>query len=76
MKRLISIATVLLSLFSISALAQKKTCEDLKSEIAQKLDAKGVKNYELKIVDADEAKDQTVVGSCDGGTKRIVYTRK
>ena len=53
-----------------------KACEDLKSEIAAKLDAKGVKDYDLKIVGADEVKSETVVGTCDGGTKRIIYTKK
>ena len=76
MKRIISVAAVVLSLFSTTSFAQKKSCEDLKTEIAAKLDAKGVKNYELKIVTAEEAKSETVVGSCDGGMKRITYTRK
>ena len=76
MKRSISVAALVLSLLPISALAQARNCEDLKNEIAAKLDAKGVKNYELKVVAADEVKSETVVGSCDGGTKRITYTRK
>jgi hypothetical protein len=61
-----------------SAVAQtgKKSCEDLKSEIAAKLDAKGVKNYTLDVVAADQVKDQQVVGTCEGGAKRIVYARK
>jgi Protein of unknown function (DUF1161) len=53
------------------AVAQRKSCEDLKSEIATKLDAKGVKNYQLKIVAPDEIKGESVVGSCDAGAKRI-----
>ena len=59
------------------AIAQtgKKSCDELKSEIAAKLDAKGVKNYTLEIVAADQVKDRTVVGSCEAGTKRIVYKR-
>ena len=76
MKRTISITAVVLSLLSFNAFAQKKSCEELKSEIAAKLDAKGVKNYELKIVSPDEVGGATVVGSCDGGTKRITYARK
>jgi hypothetical protein len=60
---------------SIVAQSGRKSCEELKSEIAAKLDAKGVKNYTLDIVAADQVKDQQVVGSCDGGTKRIVYKR-
>jgi len=56
--------------------AQRKGCEELKMEIAAKLDAKGVKNYTLTIVAASEAKEtDKVVGSCDGNTKRITYTR-
>ena len=76
MKRMIVVAALTLSTFSLSGFAQKKSCEDLKSEIAAKLDAKGVKNYELKIVSPDEVKGEAVVGSCDGGTKRITYIRK
>ena len=53
-----------------------KPCEELKAEIAKKIEAKGVKAYTLDIVAKDQAGDKKVVGSCDGGTKKIVYTRK
>jgi uncharacterized protein DUF1161 len=53
-----------------------KACEELKSEIDAKLQAKGVKNYTLEIVPSEDVKDGKVVGSCDGGTKKIVYNRK
>ncbi len=76
MKWTISIATLTLALFSFDGLAQRKSCEELKSEIATKLDAKGVKNYELKIVAPDEVKGESVVGSCDADAKRITYVRK
>jgi hypothetical protein len=54
-----------------------KACEELKSEIATKLDAKGVKSYSLEIVpkDQDVEGEGKVVGSCEGGTKKIVYRR-
>jgi len=52
-----------------------KPCEELKSEIATKLDAKGVKSYSLEIVAKDQDADGKVVGSCEGGTKKIVYRR-
>jgi hypothetical protein len=68
------IATVVLSLAVVPAFAQK-SCEDLKSEIAKKLDDKGVKNYQLNIVANDDVKDQKVVGSCEGGKKKIVYKK-
>jgi hypothetical protein len=52
-----------------------KPCEELKSEIATKLDAKGVKSYSLEIVPKDQEGEGKVVGSCGGGTKKIVYRR-
>lgn len=51
-----------------------KPCEELKSEIAAKLDAKGVKSYSLEIVAKDQdVTEGKVVGTCEGGTKKIVY---
>jgi hypothetical protein len=68
---------IMLSMSGGLSFAQRKSCEDLKMEIAAKLDAKGVKNYTLTIVAAGDVKDSDkVVGSCDGGSKRITYTRE
>ncbi|HEX3140914.1 MAG TPA: DUF1161 domain-containing protein [Rhizobacter sp.] len=53
-----------------------KPCEELKAEIAAKLDAKQVTGYELTIVANDKVGDAKVVGSCDGGTQKIVYSKK
>jgi uncharacterized protein DUF1161 len=65
-----------LSLFlAVSPAWAKKPCEELKSEIEAKLREKGVKAPLLDIVANDEAKDARVVGSCDGGTKKITYKR-
>jgi hypothetical protein len=63
-----------LTLMSTAAWAGK-SCEDLKAEIDAKLQAKGVKSYTLDVVPTDAIKDQKVVGSCEGGAKKIVYTR-
>lgn len=75
MKRLASIAGLLFALTSAYGQAAKP-CEELKTEIAKKMDAKGVKSYTLEIMakDAKEG-DGKVVGTCEGGTKKIVYTR-
>jgi hypothetical protein len=70
------IAAVLVLGLSGSAWAQAKPCEELKAEIEAKLKAKGVAKYSLDIVAASDAKgDGQVVGSCEGGSKRIVYKR-
>ena len=74
MKRLSLFAVLALGLSS--AWAQVKPCEELKAEIAAKVEANGVKNYTLEIVDTDKVGDGKVVGSCEGGAKKIVYTKK
>ena len=68
------VAALVLSLTVAPAFAQK-SCEELKTEIAAKLEAKGVKNFQLEIVVPEEVKDQKVVGSCEGGKKRITYKK-
>ena len=66
-------ATVFLS---ASAHAQAaRPCEELKSEIAKKIEANGVKSYTLDIVAKDQDADGKIVGACDGCTKKIVYKR-
>jgi len=53
-----------------------KSCDELKTEIAAKLDAKKVTGYSLDIVDAAKAGDGKVVGTCESGAKKIVYSKK
>lgn len=74
MKRLSLFVVLALGLSSVWA--QVKPCEELKTEIAAKIEANGVKNYTLEIVDKDAVVEGKIVGTCEGGTKKIVYTRK
>lgn len=69
------IATVALLLVAAPAMAQRKDCGELKAEIEAKIKANGVTMFTLDIVANEEVKDGKVVGSCDGGTKKIVYKR-
>jgi len=73
MKKLLILVTALAA--SNYAFAVKP-CEELKTEIAGKIEANGVKTYTLDIVPTGEVGDRKVVGSCEGGTKKIVYARK
>jgi hypothetical protein len=68
-------AAILILAFAVSPAFAVKACEELKSEIAAKIDANGAKNYTLDIVPTADVKDQTVVGSCEGGSKKIVYKK-
>ncbi|MBD8481497.1 DUF1161 domain-containing protein [Pseudomonas coleopterorum] len=64
------------SVLATTALAAPRPCEDLKAEIEAKIQAQGVTSYTLEIVDNLDAKDPNmVVGSCDNGTRKIVYQK-
>jgi hypothetical protein len=86
MKKL-ALLCVLTSICGLAVAA--KPCEELKTEIAAKIDANKVINYALEIVETDKAdkagdakagdakaNEAKVVGTCEGGTKKIVYSRK
>lgn len=80
-----------LILLSLPAVAERLSCDALKDRLDAKLQAKGVQTYTLEIVDAKTpastaqvasgvaATNMAVkgkeVGTCDGGTKRLIYTR-
>jgi hypothetical protein len=70
------IVAAILALAGSSAFAAGKSCDELKTEIGAKLDAKKVTGYTLDIVAADKTADAKVVGSCEGGAKKITYAKK
>jgi len=66
------------TLFAVALPASaRKSCEELQTEIDARIKANGVPAYTLSTIDAaDEAgAEGKIVGSCDGGSKRIVYVR-
>lgn len=74
----VSKIAVLLLAVACASVAQAKTkpCEELRKEIETKIQSAGVTSYTLEIVTASEVKDPNmVVGSCEGGTRKIVYQR-
>ncbi|MBK9219039.1 MAG: DUF1161 domain-containing protein [Uliginosibacterium sp.] len=52
-----------------------KSCDELKAEIEAKIQGHGVKQFTLEVVPAGEASGKKVVGSCEAGSKQIVYER-
>lgn len=69
---------VLCSALATSAFAAPKDCEELKKEIEIKIQANAVPSYTLEIVSKEEAEKHDiamVVGTCDNGTKGIVYQK-
>jgi hypothetical protein len=75
MGKLIAAALVAGMVISGPALAQRKDCGELKGEIEAKIKANGVEKFSLDVLDKDAQADGKVVGTCDGGTKKIVYKR-
>lgn len=81
---------ICLTFISFPAVAEILTCEALKTRVDAKLQAKGVPSYTLEIVAIENASIAAgaasavpstksnigkPVGTCDGGTKRLIYTR-
>jgi hypothetical protein len=75
MVKLIAAALVLGLAVSGPALGQRKDCAELKGEIEAKIKKNGVDKFSLDVVEAEAQGDGKVVGTCDGGTKKIVYKR-
>jgi Protein of unknown function (DUF1161) len=66
------------ALASTGASAQaRKPCDELKAEIAKKIESHNLVSYSLQVVDKGKEGDSDgkIVGSCDGGTKSVVYRR-
>ena len=53
----------------------KVTCDEVIAKIEAKLASKSVTKYTLKTIPKSEATDLRVVGTCDGGAKKIIYKR-
>ncbi|AHF65229.1 MULTISPECIES: DUF1161 domain-containing protein [Pseudomonas] len=73
MKKFLLVAALLS--FAGTTMAAGKNCEELKAEIDAKLQSLKVSSYTLEIIPTDDVKDQKIVGSCDWGRHKIIYTR-
>jgi hypothetical protein len=72
MKKLL--LAIALSSVSVTGFAAKN-CDELKSEIDAKIKANGVTAFTLDVVDASATADGKVVGTCEGGAKKIIYKK-
>lgn len=78
-----------LTMTAVPASAEILSCDTLKARVDARLQAKGVPSYTLEIVPiaapapvaasgvpaAPQAVKGKEVGTCEGGTKRLMYTR-
>ena len=70
-----SAAAALALIFAASPAWAQKSCDELKSNIAAKLESRNVKGYQLEIVDTDTRVEGRIVGSCEHGKRKIVYRK-
>ena len=64
------------TLLAVNAVAAPKSCDELKDEIESRIQANNVTSYTLEIVANDEVQDTNmVVGSCENGSRKIIYQR-
>lgn len=76
MKSTILTSSLVVICCGITGVASAKvSCDDVKASIEAKLASKDVKKYTLEVVPKDQATDLRVVGTCDGGAKKITYKR-
>jgi Protein of unknown function (DUF1161) len=55
--------------------AGAQTCESIRAQIDQKIRATGTADFTLTTVPAEASTAGKLVGTCDLGTKKILYTR-
>ncbi len=69
----LALSAALLGLTAPAGAAE--TCEAIQARIDAKIRASGVQAFTLRTVDAAAKIEGKVVGSCDLGTKKIVYAQ-
>lgn len=65
--------TILVAMLLASSASAASTCEELRAQIEAKIRANGVAAFSVGIFDAGASAPGSVVGSCDGGARKIVY---
>ena len=70
-----TVAAASLALVAASPAWARKDCNELKGEIEAKIKNNGVAVFTLDILDKDAQAEGKVVGTCDGGAKKIIYKR-
>ncbi|MGR4872004.1 DUF1161 domain-containing protein [Variovorax sp. LARHSF232] len=64
-----------LFLASTASHADNNNCDAIRAQIDAKVRATGVTDFSLAVLEANAQADGRVVGSCDLGTRKIVYQK-
>ena len=68
-----SVLALALLLASSLGLAQQNNCGAIRAQIEAKIRSSGVSTFTVQVVDAEAKLPGKVVGTCDLGSKKIVY---
>ena len=69
-----SASLVLVSVLALPAAAEGLSCETLREQIGAKIRAGGVSQFTLVVAEQAAKVEGRVVGSCERGSRKIVYT--
>jgi Protein of unknown function (DUF1161) len=61
--------------FHLSSAAFALTCEELRSSVETKIQGKGVTRFTVSIVEVGAPAAGQVVGTCERGSKKLVYAQ-
>ena len=59
-----------------SAWSAVTSCQEIMDKVNAKLEHKGVQDYSLKVVGKDKETSLRVVGTCEGGKKKVIYQKQ
>lgn len=68
-------AVIALTLLHLPGLVMALTCEELRAAVEAKIQSKGVTQFKVSIVEMSAPAAGQVVGSCDRGTKKLLYVQ-
>ena len=70
---MLRLALAMTTLLLASSASSASNCDAIRSQIEAKIRASGVTSFRLSTVEADAGAVGRVVGTCDLGTKKIIY---
>ena len=69
-------AVVVIALSNVSLAAVAVTCEELRASVESKIRDRGVTSFTVAIANAAASAPGQVVGTCERGSKKLVYSRE
>ena len=63
------------TLFAAAGHAHAVSCEELRASVEAKIQSKGVKSFNVTVVEAGSSVPGQVVGTCERGAKKLVYSQ-